>query len=277
MPNVPTSPDAESLPPPTRAEMKRRLDTLVREMMEGFINSLRKAPFDLDDLDLKQPYWALLPESVFRGQHIERKFVTAFGKLWERIAAAVGERKGYAETGRKIVGTLGKERVDRISTIVEGHLPGTPNWERELAYVMAVDGEPRKSIVTCDVFISSRKGEPGVAFELKSPKPNRDQVKIARSRLLTLYAMEPRQIEDAYFGLPFNPFGEQSPYDWPHLKTVFDGENDPRLLIGRTLWETVGRAEVFDEFMEVIRDIGNEFHERIEEACSQMASADDAE
>ena len=254
--------------------MKRKLDTLVREMMTKFIASLRKDGFDLDELDLKQPLRTLLPETVSRAQHVERKFVTAVGRLWERIATTVGESRGYAENGRTIVGVLGKERSGRITDILEGRRPGTPNWDEELEYVMAAGGELQEVSVTCDLFISPKKNEPGVVFELKSTKPNKDQAKIARGDLLTLYAMEPRQVEDAYLGLPFNPFGERSQYNWPHIKRFFDVKNDRCLLIGRELWEKVGREEVLDELLEVSREIGTEFHREIQEICLDMASPD---
>lgn len=254
--------------------MKRRLDTLVREMMTKFIDSLRKDGFDLDELDLKQPLRTLLPETVSRAQHVERKFVTAVGRLWERIATTVGERRGYVENGRKIVGMLGEERSARIMNILEGRQSGTPNWNEELEYVMAAGGELQEVSITCDVFISPKQNEPGVAFELKSSKPNSDQAKIARSNLLALYAMEPRQVEDAYLGLPFNPFGEGSQYNWPHIKRFFDVKNDSCLLVGRELWEKMGRAEVFNELLEVVHEIGTEFHREIQEICLDVPSTD---
>lgn len=250
--------------------MKPRLEALVREMMVGLMAALDRNPFDLEDLNSKRAFHTLLPELIFRAARVERRFVTRFGRLWERVARMIGEdAKGYAVNGRKIKGTIGKDRSSRILDVVNGRLSGTPNWEAELAYVLEVRGKPDEVAVTCDVFISTDEGVPGSAFELKSPKPNKDQAKEARTRLLNLYAMEPRRITDAYFGLPYNPYGTRDDYEWPHIRRFFDVKNDPRLLIGDDLWETVGRREVFSELMEVIREIDTEFHQAIYNRCLQ--------
>lgn len=261
---------------PDGPEMKPRLETLVREMMIGLMTALDRNPFDLDDLNSKQAFHTLLPELIFRAARVERRFMTRFGRLWEKVARLVGEDvKGYAVNGKKIEGTLGSDRSTRIGDVMEGRLPGTPNWEAELAHVLEGNGEPKSIEVTCDVFISTAEDAPGVAFELKSPKPNRDQALAARRRLLTLYAMEPKAITDAYFGLPYNPYGARDQYEWPHIRRFFDVKNDPRLLIGDELWEVLGRKEVFGELMEVIREIDTEFHRAIYDRCLQLPWPDD--
>lgn len=245
--------------------------------MVGLMSALDRNPFDLDDFDSRRAFHTLLPELIFRAARVERRFMTRFGRLWERVARMVGEdSKGYAMNGKKIKGTIGSERSDRILDVMEGRLSGTPNWDAELAYVLEGDGEPKPIRVTCDVFISTTEDAPGVAFELKSPKPNRDQALAARRRLLTLYAMEPKAITDAYFGLPYNPYGARDQYEWPHIRRFFDVKNDPRLLIGDELWEVLGRGEVFDELMEVIREIDTEFHQAIYNRCLQLPWPTDA-
>lgn len=257
-------------------EVKPRLETLVREMMVGLMASLDRNPFDLDDLNSSQAFHTLLPELIFRAARVERRFVTRIGRLWERVARMVGEdAMGYAVNGKKIEGTIGNDRSGRIREVVAGRLPGTPDWEAELAYVLEVGGEPIDVTVTCDVFVSTDEDAPGLAFELKSPKPNKGQALDARRQLLTLYAMEPRVITDAYFGLPYNPYGSREEYEWPHIRRVFDVKNDPRLLIGDELWEVIGRREVFGELMEVIREIDTEFHRAIYDRCLQLPWPDD--
>lgn len=256
--------------PRSKAEMKARFQVLVREMMAELMGVLKKNPFDLEDMNSKRAYHTLLPELVFRGAHVERRFVSRLGKLWERVARMAGEWRGHSQNYREIKGTLGKKRASRISDILEGRFSGAPNWERELDYVMEVDGGSDKVVITCDVFISSKAGDLEEAFELKSPKPNRGQGKAVRRDLLTLYAMEPRQITDAYLGLPYNPYGTRENYKWRYITRYFDVKNDPRLLIGRELWDKVGRADAFDELMETIREIDTEFYQTIYKDCLQM-------
>lgn len=257
--------------------MKALFRILVREMMAELMGVLKKNPFDLEDMNSKRAFHILLPELVFRAAHVERRFVSRLGKLWERVAQVAGEWKGYSRNYRKIEGTIGTKRLSRISDILEGRFESAPNWEEEVGYVMEVDGEPKEVLVTCDVFISSKAGEPGEAFELKSPKPNHDQGRAVRGNILTLYAMEPRQITDAYLGLPYNPYGAREDYKWRYITRFFDVKNDPRLLIGRELWEKVGRADAFDELMEVIREINTDFHQAIYQDCLQIPWPEGAE
>ena len=273
---MPESPVLED--PRSSTELKALFRVLVREMMAELMGALAKNPFDLDDMNSKRAYHILLPELVFRAAHVERRFVTRLGKLWERVAQIAGEWKGHSQSNRKIVGTVGKDRLARISDIVEGRFSEAPNWEKELNHVREVGGEPREVVVICDVFIASKAGDLGEAFELKSPKPNRGQGAAVRRDLLTLYTMKPRQITDAYLGLPYNPYGTREDYKWRYITRYFDvAKKDPRLLIGRELWEKVGRGDAFDELMEVIREINAEFHQAIFTDCLQMPSPNDAD
>ena len=52
------------------------------------------------------------------------------------------------------------------------------------------------------------------AFELKAPLPNSDQTKVSKEKLLKLYSMEPLQIDEAYYALPYNPYGSRQNYSW---------------------------------------------------------------
>lgn len=271
---MPENPALED--PRSTTEMKALFRVLVREMMVDLMGVLEKNPFDLDDMNSKRAYHILLPELVFRAAHVERRFVTRLGKLWERVAQIAGEWKGHSQNGRKIRGMLGRDRLSRISKIVKGDFSEAPNWQRELDFVTEVEGELEPVVVTCDVFISAEAGDRGEAFELKSPKPNRGQGEAVRRDLLTLYAMEPIQITHAYLGLPYNPYGTREDYNWRYITRFFDVKHDPRLLIGRELWERVGRGDAFDELMEVIREINAEFHQAIYKDCLQMPWPDGA-
>ena len=45
----------------------------------------------------------LVPDEIFKGSHFERRFVTPFGKVWERLANIVAEAHlGKSELGANI-------------------------------------------------------------------------------------------------------------------------------------------------------------------------------
>lgn len=101
-----------------RDEIKRAIQSVVRAMMDGVLDKvMNKDPFLVDKHRAEKPiYAALVPDEIFKGSHFERRFVAPFGKVWERIAAAVAaQAMGNAEIGHRITGNVRTERMRRIS------------------------------------------------------------------------------------------------------------------------------------------------------------------
>ena len=66
---------------------------VIAEMMDFVLNKvLVTDPFIPEQHHAKKPlYAALVPDEIFKGSHFERRFVTPFGKVWERLANIVAE------------------------------------------------------------------------------------------------------------------------------------------------------------------------------------------
>jgi len=62
--------------------------TLVADLMERVMNRvLIEDPFKVDKHRAAKPlYAALVPDEIFKGSHFERRFVTPFGGVWEKLA-----------------------------------------------------------------------------------------------------------------------------------------------------------------------------------------------
>ncbi len=58
-------------------------------------------------------------------------------------------------------------------------------------------------------------------FELKSPLANSDITKVSKEKMSKLYAMEPQIVTDAFFALPYNPYGKRENYAWSFPKGGF--------------------------------------------------------
>ena len=229
-------------------------------------------PFIKEDLRNKQPlYAALVPAEIFKGSHFERRFVTPFGKVWEKLASVVGERgMGFAKTDYAIHGLIPRKRLQRIQEKLNALEHGKsgkrrikPDWNKELKYVLQGGGQLVPAKVVCDVFVSKSPNTPGYAFEIKAPLPNSDQTKVSKEKLLKLYAMEPVQIKDAYYALPYNPYGTRAQYDWNFPMRWFDMHTDPCVLIGEELWDKLGGAGTYEAFITIVRRLGKHYHERI--------------
>lgn len=170
-----------------------------------------------------------------------------------------------------IQGNVRQGRLNRIAEILNSlehrnRKVGTrikPDWERELDYILGGSGELIPTTVVCDVYAVDRKENQRLAFELKSPLPNSDITKVSKEKLLKLYSMEPRQVDAAYFALPYNPYGTRQNYVWSFPARWFNMRTDPVVLIGEELWERIGGAGTYRAFISAVNEIGPCYRERI--------------
>ncbi len=72
-------------------------------------------PFIPENHRSRRPlYAALVPDEIFKGSHFERRFVTPFGKAWERLAQVSAEEGlGTGILEHKISGAVRSERLRR--------------------------------------------------------------------------------------------------------------------------------------------------------------------
>lgn len=266
--------------PRIRRQVRDAIEALVREMMERLmLKVVETDPFVVDELRRERPFHLhLVPEIIFKASHLERRFVTPFGKLWERLAKILGESThGFAATDYRISGQVPEGRLQRIQKVLNDleHSASddrvTPNWDHELAFILGGDGQLIETDVISDVFIAPSPGDPrGSAFELKAALPNSDQTKVSKEKLFKLHAMTPRKVAAAYFGLPYNPYGKRKDYAWSFPARWFDMRSDPCVLIGEELWDLIGGPGAFAEFVEIVKEVGAEYHRRIYEEFLQI-------
>ncbi|MBP5501712.1 MAG: TdeIII family type II restriction endonuclease [Bacteroidales bacterium] len=219
----------------------------------------------------KPLYAALVPDEIFKGSHFERRFVTPFGNAWEQLAVAAGSAyHGYCKQGVDIKGTVGDESLRRIQEVLNKLEHGIqkdkrqkPNWEEELAYVIAGKGNPIPVSVTCDVLIKNAKTNKVFSFELKGPQPNSDQTKVSKEKMLKLLAMNEHPIDFAYYALPYNPYGQRENYAWTFPARWFDMKKDSCVLIGDELWDMVGGKGTYKLFINEINRLGVAYKEKI--------------
>lgn len=254
-------------------QMKHAIQAVIKSMMDRVMeNVLIKDPFIADIHRAKRPlYAALVPDEIFKNAHFERRFVTPFGSAWERLAVvAAAQGLGYGTAGFTISGVVRSERLRRISEVLNrlehpgaGEHRRRPNWGEELAYIVAGGGEPIPASVVCDVYAEDTRKGRKYAFELKAPLPNSDITKVSKEKLLKLSAMEPLQVDGAYFALPYNPYGTRANYSWGFPFRWFDMKRDESVLIGDEFWEKIGGLGTYQAFIEAVNEVGPEYKERI--------------
>lgn len=254
-------------------EITESIKELVVTMMDRVMNRvLIEDPFLTEEHHANKPlYAALVPDEIFKGSHFERRFVTPFGKIWENLARVAGEKSmGYATVDYTIIGNIKNERLRRITEVInklehpeKGKKRVKPNWDEELSYILEGDGEPVPTTVVCDVYAEDIKSKKKYSFEIKSPLPNSDITKVSKEKILKLYSMEPSKIDEAFFTLPYNPYGRKEDYAWGFPQRWFDMKNDRVVLIGDEFWNFIGGEGTYQKFIDVINSLGKEYRSRI--------------
>ncbi len=182
--------------------MKIAIQGIIRSMMDRIMKKvLKDDPFIPEKHHSTKPlYAALVPDEVFKGAHFERRFVTPFGKAWQKLAkVAADEGLGEGVLERTIQGNVRTEQLRRIQEVLnqlehpdEGKDKVTPDWASELKYIMAGGGEKIPTTVISDLWVRDTSTNEKHAFELKAPLPNSDQTKVSKEKIFKLYCMEPK-------------------------------------------------------------------------------------
>lgn len=254
-------------------EMKLAIQKVVQSMMDRVMdNVLTNDPFIAEKHHASKPiYAALVPDTIFKGSHFERRFVTPFGNVWEKLAVvAANKGLGYGEKGHRIDGLVGSERLQRIAAVLnrlehseKGQQKVKPDWKSELAYILDGKGEKLPVYVECDLYAEDKINNKKYAFELKAPLPNSDQTKVSKEKIFKLYAMEPQQVDGAYYALPYNPYGTRNKYAWSFPARWFNMQSDEVVLIGNDFWDKIGGIGTYQAFITAINEIGPEYQKRI--------------
>jgi len=253
-------------------KIAQAIQNVITEMMDKVMERvLISDPFIKEYHHLRKPlYAALVPDEIFKGSHFERRFVTPFGSVWEKLAQIVAlEAYGNCQMGYPVNGFIGQESLRRIQEVLNRleHYKGKnkvkPNWSAELEYVQAGQGEPIPVTVVCDIFIINQANGCRYAFELKAPLPNSDQTKVSKEKLFKLLAMTPRLVDEAYFALPYNPYGKKEDYQWSFPQRWFDMQKDESVLIGNEFWDFIGGTGTYENFVKSINTLGNNYKSQI--------------
>ena len=212
---------------------------------------------------------ALLSQEAVFWSAFERSFSTSFGqRVIEQIAKLVALSNGAENAERQVetnieIDVAYEDDIHRYMQNLIAHNPNAQRaWQPALAQIMAVptSGQLVKIRVISDLWW--RKNGVNNYISLKTVKPNIDQTEIAKIDCLHLKIANPNC--NTYFGLPYNPYGENKT-DYAHNPPmgIFDFRNDPVVLIGQEMWDTIGGVGCYDELLDIAARVGAETREKI--------------
>ncbi|GBU08480.1 hypothetical protein AwDysgo_18110 [Bacteroidales bacterium] len=256
-----------------KKRVREAIKKVVSTMMDRVMNNvLIKDSFIKEEHHSAKPlYAALVPDEIFKWSHFERRFVTPFGGVWGKLAQVVAiEAHGNCSLGHSVTGTVGSESLRRIQEVLNNlehntkyKLKVKPNWAEELAYIQKGGEKPIPVSVTCDVFIRNEETCAKYAFEIKAPLPNSDQTKVSKEKLLKLLAMNPKQVDSAYYAPAYNPYGKKEDYKWTFPMRWFNMHEDESVLIGNEFWDLIGGEGTYKIFISEANKLVKEYRKRI--------------
>lgn len=249
-----------------------KMDKKYRELIaQEFRSCVNGTISRISESDTYRPFHtALLSEEVIFWSRFERSFSTSFGqRVIEEIAKIVAFSNGVedAQRQRTTLVTFDEALINGVDQHIQSLRDGNcsdQGWETTLADLKKIklSGHTRQLRVISDLWWK-RDGIDHYA-SLKTVKPNIDQTAVAKEDCLRLTLADPRC--KAYFGLPYNPYGEsKTDYNFSPPMGIFDFHKDPVVLIGKEMWETIGGDGCYDEILAIAKEVGMETKKSIAE------------
>jgi hypothetical protein len=250
-------------------ETRAQVRALISDFMEKWIaDSIpateleRIAAEGVSPSGLLTPFHdALVPGITLLG---ERSFSTRLGNLHEKIAAVIAsEIHAVVRQPHDLAGAipvLSREFItQRISALEHREAEPDASYERE--QIFSHFGNQVNAATRIDLYIETHGGEDHY-FEIKSAKPNKGQCIEMKQRLLTALAIRRQESTRTWWGVPYNPYG-RGEYRWVYPLAFFDFEDE--VMLGLPFWDFVGGTGTYEELLDLCRQVGDEFAERIRE------------
>lgn len=214
---------------------------------------------------------ALLSEEVIFWSGFERSFSTSFGqRVIEELARLVALSNGAEDAKRQketfVTIDIAQENaiLEHLKSLRAKNKTHAHDWASSLAdvYSVPLTGQTTTIRVISDMWW--KKDGVDHFISLKTVKPNIDQTSVAKGDCLRLSIALPDC--KTYFGLPYNPFGEnKESYAFNPPMGIFDFHHDPIVLIGKEMWNTIGGAGCYEELLSIAREVGQETKSAIKE------------
>lgn len=258
------------------AATEERIKTLLREFMGSWIAKQYEELRRIEEVGFSPsgvlaPFHDALVPGI-RGLG-ERGFSTALGNLHERIALVIGEhahaeaRRAFDLTGQLPV--LAREFItQRVSQLSRGE--AAPDHPHEREQLLRTFGDEVPAATRIDLSIKTHGGEDHY-FELKSPKPNRGQCIEMKQRQLTALGIRRNASVFAWWGVPYDPYGQVDAYAHPYPLRYFDFANEVK--IGAAFWNFVGvDGGTYDLLLALYREVGGEYAQQLDDLRAAVAT-----
>ena len=245
-------------------------------LKEKILGKIEK--YDLSNEDSAKPFqYALFTKKGYLAKGFIHGCETALGNWHESVAKIIA--KENFKVAKKLQGTeklQGKitNEAQRIFENILSDLDSVkrePNHKKESEEIYRTSQGNTNSInkiQTVDLFLERDNGEE-IYFEIKGPKPNKNEMRAAKRDLLEIYAMRAKEgiKVKIFLGMYYNPYAPEEYQRWTCIK-FFDKGND--FLIGKDFWDYLGEAGAFEDLIKIYEEVGEEIRPELEKKFKKI-------
>jgi len=245
--------------------LSKNLQSEIYEFLKSKI--LKKIDeYNLNDEDSSKPFqYALFTKKGYLAKGFIHGCETALGNWHESIAKIIAKENFKTakklQNSTKLKGQITRSAQRKFENILSDldSVVREPNHKTEAEEIFIASQENDKTedrIQTVDLFLE-RENEEEIYFEIKGPKPNKNEMRAAKRDLLEILAMRAKEGKKVriYLGMYYNPYFPKDYERWTCLK-FFDKGND--FLIGKDFWDFLGGKGAYEELIDIYEKIGEE-------------------
>lgn len=247
--------------------MKTDIRKKIKELIKNVI--LSKLDNYSAETEYKPFFNAIFSKEQVLTHSIIHSFYTSFGiSIYEQLAVILAKGAGFeAQSQYNLLGKVDSKTELLINKIYMELRSGKrkPDMKIEFEEIkksVKIDNpisDPDKRV---DLFIKKPSGEE-IYFDITSPKPNIKEFVALKKKLLRWIALrlsvEKNVKVITALGLPYNPYHPKPYARW----TKGNMYSLDQLMVGKDFWNFVANEDVYDEFIEIFEEIGNELREKI--------------
>jgi len=243
---------------PLTGKQKEYIKNILRSKLHEKISGFAEQ----EDMD-KPFYFALFSKEIVFAASLLQSIYTWLGGKWEEIASIVAsDNFPRVERRYQLEGEITSNEQAKIDNLLKDLEHGTRDInietiKKELSSSFNEDDPRRKTSEIVDLFLEA--GDNEFYFELKSVKPNKNEMRAAKQDLLNILAMR-QKVKDnrnlhVFLAMPFNPYFAGRYRRWTVTKFFRESED---LLVGKDFWDFIGGKGAYEELMEVFEEVGKE-------------------
>ena len=210
---------------------------------------------------IKPFHKALLSVESIRMSDFERSFSTALGLTYEECASIIAKSKfNVVKKQNELVGKIPTDtnaEIDRIITKINKGKIFTNYLDEITRLIKFAKTDTSKLVdksIISDLYVEDKTHK--IFFEIKTPKPNKEQCLNITRKHLWIHCITQSEFPNTqtYFGMPYNPYGENNKYTHAFSTKYLNVEN--QVLLGKQFWDFLGGSGAYEDLLSIYHHIG---------------------